>query len=82
MTRHETNTRKRVNVREFAGYTCDRCRKFYDADDLFEIQEFLNISFTGGFKSVFGDMARVECDLCQYCVKDLIQSFARVESYD
>ncbi len=61
---------------------CDRCHKKYKADgdsnDVFETQEFHHIRFTGGYASVFGDESRVECDLCQYCLKELIGEFARI----
>jgi hypothetical protein len=58
---------------------CDRCKKEIDATDDFEFQEMQHISFMGGYGSVFGDETMVNCDLCQYCLKELIGSFARIE---
>ncbi len=40
--------------------------------------EALRLRFAGGYGSVFGDGARVEADLCQYCIKELIGPFCRV----
>jgi hypothetical protein len=58
---------------------CDRCHKKYDIDvESFETQEFHHINFTGGFASVFGDGVHVECDLCQKCLKELIDDICRV----
>ncbi len=51
---------------------CDRCSKEIDPTDHIEWQESYSIRFTGGYGSVFGDGADVNCDLCQYCLKALI----------
>ena len=63
--------------------TCDICKKTYQYDDTteaqFEIQEFLHIRFTGGYGSVFGDGDRVECDICQRCVKEKLGAYMRVK---
>jgi hypothetical protein len=59
---------------------CDRCKKEYT--DPLEIQEFQSFDFTGGYGSVFGDMNKVECDLCQYCLNELIGPIARIDYYD
>ena len=59
------------------GFACDRCSKHVDVDDL-DHQEGHHIDFVGGFSSVFGDGAKVECDLCQECLHELIKDFARV----
>jgi hypothetical protein len=56
---------------------CDKCHKVYDVDDVFEVQEFHHIRFTGGYASVFGDETTIECDLCQHCLKELIGDFCR-----
>ncbi len=61
------------------GFTCDRCRKSVAAD-AFEYPEGHHIAFTGGYSSVFGDGVSVECDLCQDCLKELIQDFCRVKA--
>ena len=59
--------------------TCDRCKKVIDAEDVIEWQEIYPIHFTGGYGSVFGDMTRVSCDLCQQCLKELIGDFCRCD---
>lgn len=61
--------------------TCDKCGKTYDyEDDVLETQEFLNIDFVGGYSSVFGDMVRVECDICQHCLKNMIGGFCKTQN--
>ena len=60
-----------------SGFTCDCCASHVDAEDLSH-QEAHHIAFTGGYTSVFGDGARVECDLCQDCLKKLIGDFCRI----
>jgi len=60
---------------------CDRCHKVYNVDsddEPFETQEFLNISYQGGFGSVFGDGSFIDCDLCQHCLKELIGDICRI----
>lgn len=60
---------------------CDICGKTYD--DIFEIQEFLLIDFVGGYGSIFGDGDTVECEICQYCLKDIIGKICRIKGqYD
>ena len=60
---------------------CDKCGAKHELhgnnDSGMEAQEFLSISFTGGYASVFGDMDKFECDLCQYCVKELLGDYIR-----
>ena len=55
---------------------CDRCKKAITDD--FELQEVHHIEFYGGYSSVFGDGAIVNCDLCQHCLKDLIKDFCKI----
>ena len=43
-------------------------------DDM-ELQETYSIHFIGGYTSVFGDMVKIRCDLCQQCLKKLIGDF-------
>ena len=40
------------------------------------------IKFTGGYTSVFGDGAIVECDFCQNCLHHLIKDFSRITLSD
>jgi hypothetical protein len=62
---------------QVSAITCDRCRKTYD--DVLERQEFLCWADTGGYGNiVFGDMSRVEIDLCQYCVIEVLGQWVRV----
>jgi hypothetical protein len=58
--------------------TCDRCGKRHD--DVLERQEFLRWKDTGGYGNMaFGDMCKLELDLCQHCVKDTLGQWVRVD---
>ena len=73
-------TEKKVQeVEETIEIICDKCQKKYDIDDIFEIQEFYHIKFTGGYASVFGDGSVVECDICQHCLLEIIKDFCRID---
>lgn len=62
---------------------CDICGKSYSADaEPFEFQEFHQIRFEGGFGSVFGDGTRVECDVCQHCMKAMLNGRYRERQED
>jgi len=56
---------------------CDRCGKSITPDNFIEWEEKQVIRFTGGYGSVFGDGAQVECDLCQSCFYELVGPFCR-----
>lgn len=58
---------------------CDVCKKDYLADDAMEIQEFHRVGFTGGYSSVFGDSTTVRCDICQHCLKRMIEKYMRLD---
>lgn len=60
------------------GFTCDCCKKKVAGNDVFETQEAHHIEFTGGYGSVFGDGATIQCDLCQDCLHTMIKSYMRV----
>jgi hypothetical protein len=57
------------------SFTCDMCEKIYE--DEFEMQEFHHIKFTAGYGSVFGDGDTIECDVCQHCLKKMIDGHYR-----
>jgi len=65
------------DVEEVESITCDRCKETYD--DIMEIQEFHCIDFIGGYCSIFGDMVRVQCELCQYCLSEILEGYLRLE---
>lgn len=61
--------------------TCDVCKKNYKynvSDDVMEIQEFVHISNTGGFSSIFGDCVNVSLDMCQHCFKKILGDYVRL----
>jgi len=64
---------------EVEEIVCDVCG--FSSDQEIEIDEFLCIAFVGGYNSVFGDMSRVECDICQQCLKEMIGKYARVADW-
>lgn len=64
---------------EIQSVTCDRCNKSWTPVDFIEYQEAHYINFTGGYGSLFGDMSKVTCDLCQNCLYDLIKLYCYVD---
>jgi len=62
-----------VEQQIFDKFICDRCKK--EVSDDIELQEAYSIQFTGGYNSVFGDGDNINCNLCQYCLKELIGDF-------
>ena len=54
-------------------FFCDRCKKEVFGD--MELQDAYSIRLLGGYASVFGDGCKVDCDLCQQCLKELIGDF-------
>jgi hypothetical protein len=70
---------REITVQEPASIICDRCGRRAESDsDHFEYQEFLTIDNIGGYGSVIGDGTRLQLDLCQHCVKELLLPFARL----
>jgi hypothetical protein len=65
-------------VHKLVWTECDRCKKVIPPDDIIENQELCVLSFTGGYGSVFGDEADVECEICQNCLKEIIGGFCRI----
>jgi hypothetical protein len=64
-------------------YKCDKCSKEFDvAIDWSESQEFHHINFIGGWGSIFGDGEEVKCNLCQYCLKELIGDYLQIEKFN
>ena len=60
-------------------FICDMCGKRLKIEkDFLEYQESYSIKFTAGYNSIFGDENTIICDLCQYCLKELIDDFYRV----
>ncbi len=75
------NYRKETQeVELLEGITCDICGKTFT--DVMETQEFLSIDFYGGYNSIFGDDNKVECDVCQYCLKEKLGQYVRVKPSD
>jgi hypothetical protein len=62
---------EQITTKRIVSITCDICGKTYDTD--METQEFHFVQLTGGFGSVFGDETTIECDVCQYCLYEMIK---------
>ena len=67
-------TVKEISV--VSGMNCDRCGN--DVCDDLDLQEALHIDTVGGYNSIFGDENRIQCDLCQDCVKEVLGPFLRI----
>ncbi len=61
--------------------SCDRCHYHTEKDNP-EFHEFLSIDRLAGFDSVFGDGNRLKLDLCQHCVKELLNPWLFVSEPD
>lgn len=61
--------------------SCDRCN-YHAEKDTPEFHEFLSIDKQAGFGSVFGDGNRLKLDLCQHCVKTLLNPWLSVSEPD
>ncbi|WP_272687627.1 hypothetical protein [Providencia sp. PROV149] len=60
---------------------CDRCHLRAEKDEL-EFHEFMSIDKRVGFGSVFGDGNRLKLDLCQHCIKALLNQWLSVSEPD
>ena len=61
------------------GMTCDVCKREFDCKkDHLEVQEFHHINIEGGYGSIFGDGAKIECDICQHCLKKILGEYIRI----
>lgn len=57
---------------------CDKCKKEYRIEDINEFQEIYYIRHACSYASVFEDNTVIECDLCQHCLKKLLDGIYRV----
>jgi hypothetical protein len=77
---------KKVMMEEPSAIICDVCGEKYDLNDYVQeikASEFLELDFVGGYFSPFGDMTRVQIDVCPDCVFKLLGKYARTENrYD
>ena len=62
---------------------CSCCKKEYKYNtDYSEIQEFVQIYNSCGYKSIFEDGKYYRLDLCQYCVKKLLEPYIEFQKED
>jgi hypothetical protein len=68
-----------IEREECVAISCDCCKTEYENthDNVFDIQEFVTVSFCGGYSSIFGDGNSYECHLCQQCVEKLLGNYLR-----
>jgi hypothetical protein len=67
-----------TELEQLHSITCDCCKEEYLGKDTFELEEFLSLSQVCGYESVFGDGNTLELDLCQHCVKKLLEDYIRI----
>lgn len=60
-----------------AACLCDRCGRRTEEGDM-DWPERLSIDFVAGYASVFGDGNRVQLDLCQHCLREVLGEWLRV----
>ena len=78
MKRFET---KSVNTDVLVEFKCDRCKLDFMKDH-YEQQEMWIFGNIGGYNSVFGDGLKIELQLCQHCVKEVLGEWLQVGEYD
>jgi len=72
---------KQVVEKEIVSVTCDRCGHELDDKEL-RYGKYHTIKYTGGYWSDWpGDLDTVIADLCESCLKELIEDFAEVGYY-
>ena len=70
---------REMTIQEPASIICDRCgRRAENESNNFEFEEYLSIDHRCGYGSIIGDETRLQLDLCQHCVKELLSPFARL----
>ncbi len=60
-----------IQIDKIISVVCDVCKKEYKEE--WDIQEFHYIDFIGGYYSIFGDGAHITYDICQRCLKKIIE---------
>ena len=75
------NEKKMVveNTNRIVAIVCNVCKK--KITDEMELQEVHHISFTGGYRSVFGDENYVAGEICQQCLKEKLGEYLEI-NYD
>ena len=73
--------------KEPVKYICDKCKRevhpsAYGIETVhFEAEEFTHIKHQAGYGSVFEDGKTYTLDLCQYCLKELLGRYLRLENH-
>ena len=68
MKKYKT-VKKVIKEKEIKSITCDICGKTYEVHN--EIAPVLTFSTTGGYSTSF-DGVHIEIDICNNCMKDII----------
>jgi len=71
-------TKVQVWQEKIESISCDKCCKIVRPDDMIEYPEMHHIRLTGGYGSIFGDETKVDCDLCQHCLKEMLGPYCRI----
>lgn len=64
---------KPITVSVPSHFICDICEREYN--DIIEVQEKISINEHCGYGSIFGDGNRIELDMCQHCVSDILGQY-------
>jgi hypothetical protein len=56
---------------------CDICKQ---EDNISGSKDFVNINYTAGYESCFGDGNKVELQICDECLKKYLGEYIRVTS--
>lgn len=72
-----------ITAKSVSALICDCCgRESIVGIDDYEVQEFISLDFVGGYQSIFGDGTHVSLDICQYCLKDKLGTWLKLQSLE
>ena len=72
-----------ITVKSVSALICDCCgRESIVGINDYEVHEFVSLDFVGGYQSIFGDGKHVSLDICQYCLKDKLGSWLKLQSLE
>ena len=63
------------------GFSCNKCGKSWNEDDLIDEQEKLHKHDIGGYMSVFGDQQEWSVTLCQGCTLSVLRPYIKWGTY-
>ncbi len=76
----EAHKNKKIEVDDLCGITCDVCKTKYE--DPVGMGAFFHLQKTFGYGSIFGDGNKIECDVCELCLKEVLGQYLRINEQE